>query len=172
LLEDARRKGEQVEELSSGLDGDWFLRTNARHGTYTPVSINLSRPFLNDNDNASVQYARRNTSRQGMVSNVELFAQLAKQGGLNHRAIRDTVFHVRAGLDGLRRRAAQRRPLALTVCLAQCPCRARSAPGARGGERRPPCGSRHEWLVRRDTEQRGRLVEGCSSGVEPAIDRR
>ena len=32
-MEDVRRKGEKVEEVSIGLDGDWFLRTNARHGT-------------------------------------------------------------------------------------------------------------------------------------------
>jgi hypothetical protein len=33
-LEDVRRKGEEVEEVSIGLDADWFLRTNARHGTF------------------------------------------------------------------------------------------------------------------------------------------
>jgi len=70
VLEDARRKGEQVEELSSGLDGDWFFRTNARHACKTQhVSA-------------------------GMMSNVELFAQLAAQGGLNlqHYAIQCFTF--------------------------------------------------------------------------------
>jgi hypothetical protein len=32
-MEDVRYKGEEVEEVSIGLDGDWFLRTNARHCT-------------------------------------------------------------------------------------------------------------------------------------------
>lgn len=59
VVEDARRKGEEVEEVSIGLDGDWFLRTNARHACKT-----------------------QHVSPE-MVSNVELFAQLAKQGGLN-----------------------------------------------------------------------------------------
>ncbi|KAH9057913.1 hypothetical protein EDB83DRAFT_1033992 [Lactarius deliciosus] len=59
MIEDVRNKGEAVEEVSVGLDGDWFLRTNARHACKT----------------------QHNTA--GMVSNVELFAQLAAQGGLN-----------------------------------------------------------------------------------------
>ncbi|KAH9039533.1 hypothetical protein EDB85DRAFT_1928658 [Lactarius pseudohatsudake] len=58
-IEDVRNKGEAVEEVSVGLDGDWFLRSNARHACKT----------------------QHNTA--GMVSNVELFAQLAAQGGLN-----------------------------------------------------------------------------------------
>jgi hypothetical protein len=37
-MEDIRRKGEEVEEVSIGLDGDWFLRTNTRHGTFPPMS--------------------------------------------------------------------------------------------------------------------------------------
>jgi len=32
-MEDVRRKDEEVEEVSIGLDGDWFLRTSARQGT-------------------------------------------------------------------------------------------------------------------------------------------
>lgn len=36
-MEDARRKGEEVEEVAIGVDGDWFLRTNARHGTLPPT---------------------------------------------------------------------------------------------------------------------------------------
>ena len=32
-MEDVRQKGEEVEEVSIGLDGDWFLLTNARHCT-------------------------------------------------------------------------------------------------------------------------------------------
>ncbi|KAI9458917.1 hypothetical protein BJY52DRAFT_1267932 [Lactarius psammicola] len=59
MMEDVRSKGEEVEEVSIGLDGDWFLRTNVRHACKT----------------------QHNTA--GMVSNVELFAQLAAQGGLN-----------------------------------------------------------------------------------------
>jgi hypothetical protein len=37
-MEDIRRKGEEVEEVSIGLDGDWFLRTNNRHGAFPPMS--------------------------------------------------------------------------------------------------------------------------------------
>jgi hypothetical protein len=37
-MEDIRRRGEDVEEVSIGLDGDWFLRTNNRHGTFPPMS--------------------------------------------------------------------------------------------------------------------------------------
>jgi hypothetical protein len=36
-MEDVRQKGEEVEEVSIGVDGDWFLRTNARHGTLPPT---------------------------------------------------------------------------------------------------------------------------------------
>ena len=36
-MQDIKRKGEEVEEVSIGLDGDWFLRTNARHGTFLPI---------------------------------------------------------------------------------------------------------------------------------------
>ena len=35
-MEDVRRKGEEVEDVSIGLDGDWFLRTDTRHGTFPP----------------------------------------------------------------------------------------------------------------------------------------
>ncbi|KAI0263061.1 hypothetical protein BC834DRAFT_888945 [Gloeopeniophorella convolvens] len=58
VMEDVRRKGEEVEEVSTGLDGDWFLRTNARHACKTEHG------------------------RADMISNVELFAQLAERGGL------------------------------------------------------------------------------------------
>ena len=37
-MEDIRSKGEEVEEVSIGLDGDWFLRTDSRHGTFPPIS--------------------------------------------------------------------------------------------------------------------------------------
>jgi hypothetical protein len=37
-MEDVREKGEEVEEVSIGLDGDWFLRTDSRHGTFPPTS--------------------------------------------------------------------------------------------------------------------------------------
>jgi hypothetical protein len=33
-MEDVRGKGEEVEEVSIGLDGDWFLRTDARQCTF------------------------------------------------------------------------------------------------------------------------------------------
>ncbi|KAH9958032.1 hypothetical protein BC827DRAFT_622636 [Russula dissimulans] len=58
-MEDVRRKGEEVQEISVGLDGDWFLRTDARHACKT----------VHDN--------------KDMISNVELFAQLIAQAGLS-----------------------------------------------------------------------------------------
>jgi hypothetical protein len=36
-MEDVRRKGEEVQQLSTGLDGDWFLRTDKRLGTFPPT---------------------------------------------------------------------------------------------------------------------------------------
>jgi hypothetical protein len=36
VLEDARHKGEEVQRVSIGLDGDWFLRTDKRHCTSCP----------------------------------------------------------------------------------------------------------------------------------------
>jgi len=36
-MEDVRRKGEKVEEVAMGFDGDWFLRTDKRHGTSPPA---------------------------------------------------------------------------------------------------------------------------------------
>jgi len=37
-IEDTRLNGEEVKEVSIGLDGDWFLRTNIRRGMYSPTS--------------------------------------------------------------------------------------------------------------------------------------
>jgi hypothetical protein len=39
VIEDARHKGEEVQQLSIGLDGDWFLRTDNRHGTSCPHDL-------------------------------------------------------------------------------------------------------------------------------------
>ncbi|KAI0000643.1 hypothetical protein BJV74DRAFT_127189 [Russula compacta] len=58
-MEDVRKQGEEVEEVSIGLDGDWFLRTNARHACKTQYSQN------------------------DMVSNVEKFAHLIQEAGLS-----------------------------------------------------------------------------------------
>ena len=44
-IEDTRLHGEEVKELSVGLDGDWFLRTNIRRGRYSPTS-NLVLPSI------------------------------------------------------------------------------------------------------------------------------
>jgi hypothetical protein len=38
-IEDVRQKGEEVREVSTGLDGDWFLRTDRRHGTSGPTNM-------------------------------------------------------------------------------------------------------------------------------------
>lgn len=40
-IEDVRQYGEEVEELSIGLDGDWFLRTNIRCGRFS-FDLNLA----------------------------------------------------------------------------------------------------------------------------------
>ena len=45
VMEDVRRMSEEVEEVSIGLDGDWFLRTNARHGTYSFPRLHLAHSF-------------------------------------------------------------------------------------------------------------------------------
>ena len=45
-MEDVRRKGEEVEEVSIGLDGDWFLRTDSRHGTFLPISKPPALPSI------------------------------------------------------------------------------------------------------------------------------
>ena len=36
-MQDVRQKGEEVKEVSIGLDGDWFLRTSSRHGMSPPM---------------------------------------------------------------------------------------------------------------------------------------
>jgi len=58
-MEDIRRKGEEVEQVSIGLDGDWFLRTSSRHACKT------------------------DHGRADLVSNVEQFVQLLQQAGLS-----------------------------------------------------------------------------------------
>ncbi|KAI0252133.1 hypothetical protein BJV78DRAFT_1205003 [Lactifluus subvellereus] len=58
-INDAKQKGEEVEEVSIGLDGDWFLRTDRRHACKT----------LHDQVRS--------------ISNVELFVQLAQKGGMD-----------------------------------------------------------------------------------------
>jgi len=45
-IECVREKGEEVEEVSVGLDGDWFLRTNARHGASPHARAPRSYRFL------------------------------------------------------------------------------------------------------------------------------
>ena len=66
-MEDVRRKGEEVQEVSIGLDADWFLRTNARHGTFssharagTPTSI-PSAVFWLKQETAMPQRAKPST---------------------------------------------------------------------------------------------------------------
>ena len=46
-MEDVKRKGEEVQEVSIGLDADWFLRTNARHGTFSSHSHAQARTPIN-----------------------------------------------------------------------------------------------------------------------------
>jgi hypothetical protein len=65
-MEDIRRKGEEVEEVSIGLDGDWFLRTNSRHGTFPPMSnprtpIDPMYPWLKQ-ETTMLQHAKQSTA--------------------------------------------------------------------------------------------------------------
>ncbi len=65
-VEDVRQKGEEVEEVSIGLDGDWFLRTNNRHGMFPPMSkprtpINPINPWLKQ-ETTMLQHAKQSTS--------------------------------------------------------------------------------------------------------------
>jgi hypothetical protein len=64
-MEDVRRKGEEVEDVSIGLDGDWFLRTNTRHGMFPPMSkprtpINPICPWLKQ-ETTMLQHAKQST---------------------------------------------------------------------------------------------------------------
>ena len=64
-MEDIRRKGEEVEHVSIGLDGDWFLRTNTRHGTFPPMSklrtpISPINPWLKQ-ETTMLQHAKQST---------------------------------------------------------------------------------------------------------------
>jgi len=85
-MEDVREKGEEVEEVSIGVDGDWFLRTDARHGTSPPrarvpvfpiASLGLWLKKPTDATACKIEHA------QDMCSNVELFVQLVQQAGLS-----------------------------------------------------------------------------------------
>ncbi|KAI0252136.1 hypothetical protein BJV78DRAFT_1153901 [Lactifluus subvellereus] len=58
-IQDARQKDEEVGEVSIGVDGDWFLHTDRRHAY------------------------KKQHDRVGSISNVELFAQLIQQGGMD-----------------------------------------------------------------------------------------
>jgi hypothetical protein len=49
-IEDVQQHGEKVEEVSIGLDGDWFLSTNMRSGRFSfdrdPLSIRVGPSIL------------------------------------------------------------------------------------------------------------------------------
>jgi len=96
-MEDVRQQGEEVEEVSIGLDGDWFLRTSARQGTspharttrfYHSLGLWLKK---NITDTPACKTVR---SQKGMVSNVEDFARLFQEAGLGlaHYAIQFFTF--------------------------------------------------------------------------------
>jgi len=69
-IDAALKKGEEVNEVSTGLDGDWFLRTNARRAWKT--DFGQTKKF----------------------SNVELFARLAERSnmGVGPQAVQSFVF--------------------------------------------------------------------------------
>lgn len=44
-IEGAKEKGEEVQRVSTGLDGDWFLRTDMRHGMSYPHDLYTRIPI-------------------------------------------------------------------------------------------------------------------------------
>jgi hypothetical protein len=85
-MEDIKRKGEEVEEVSIGLDGDWFLRTNSRHGTFPPCpspALHQSHVSLAKTRNYDAAVCKTEHGRADMISNVEQFVQLVQQAGLS-----------------------------------------------------------------------------------------
>lgn len=90
-VEDVRRKGEKVEEVSIGLNGDWFLRSNARHGMLSSharphIPIDSTTAWLYfvflKNDESTTACKREHT-RKDMISNVEKFTRHMQQAGLS-----------------------------------------------------------------------------------------
>src|SRR5579863_2383754 len=96
-MEDVREKGEEVEEVSIGLNGDWFLRTDARHGTffshgtfltiptfpYLPSPLAPLQPlaekvtYTKTTDTCTA--CKAGCDQKDNASNVELFAQLIQK---------------------------------------------------------------------------------------------
>jgi hypothetical protein len=80
-IEDAREKGEEVEEVSVGLDGDWFLRTDGRHGTFPPLW--LFSNVYNIKEPTDTTAYKTEHEEPDMVSNVRNFLFLTKSAGLS-----------------------------------------------------------------------------------------
>lgn len=80
-MEDVRLKGEEVHVVSMGLDGDWFLRTDTRHGECTAHKIaSLDTTVL-----IFCLAAKTIQSSPDLITNVEIFLNLAEQCGLDLR---------------------------------------------------------------------------------------
>ena len=61
-MEEVRKKGEDVLEVSVGLDGDWFLRTDARHGTPDPTFPSIPLPWTKTSTVMMLQHAKQYTT--------------------------------------------------------------------------------------------------------------
>jgi hypothetical protein len=82
-MEDVRRKGEEVQQLSTGLDGDWFLRTDKRLGTFSSPTPGFNGPVIwslvINTKNGDSAECKADENRQ--FSNVKLFIQLKQKAG-------------------------------------------------------------------------------------------
>jgi hypothetical protein len=84
-MEGVKQKGEEIKGVSVGRNGDWFLRTNTRYGTFPRPIPHSHHPHLSlpntRNDGATACKTER--SRADWNSNVERFAQLVQKAGLS-----------------------------------------------------------------------------------------
>jgi hypothetical protein len=89
-IDAALKKGEEVNEVSTGLDGDWFLRTNARRGTFALISPCMLGSYTND----FMAAWKTDFGQTKKFSNVELFARLAERSNMSvgPQAIQSFVF--------------------------------------------------------------------------------
>ena len=130
-MEGIRRKGEEVEEVSIGLNGDWFLRTDARHGTFPPISkprtpINPTYPLLKQ-ETMILQHSKQRTGA-GTWSQTLSNSCSSSNRPVSHshsRGLRNPVLHFCARHNWLCYSAARNGRLAYPLRMAQCASRAR-----------------------------------------------
>jgi hypothetical protein len=80
-MEGVREKGEEVKGVSIGRNGDWFLRTNTRYGTFPRSHQSHLSSAETRNDDAAA--CKTEHSRGDWTSNGERFAQLIQKSGLS-----------------------------------------------------------------------------------------